>query len=1254
MASELLARAQATIASLTDAYTLTQSAGEYIFPATHDGRIVAAATVVTHIEVTQGDRPYRNFTIGAVTRPSGFARVEVDNEAKSVVFTVTAGTSSLADHGAADIPIFIEGLTYRLAFVWSKARAGAAGADANLLDWVQEWDTQRTQIDGNTVITPKLFAGVRNDDGTLTGTAIGRYAVSGRDAGGTVSAATVDGISGFRDGYRTFFLDSGGSAQLGRGDQFVRYDASSGKVEFGAGVSLQWAGATYIDKDGLFTGTLSATTVSTVNLDATQITSGKITADHIDVAALKASLLTAGNIEALTLNVTRGTVGGWSLDGEAIFRGAKNNTSGAYTASAGAVTLGSQGLRGHGWRLEASGAGALAGGNISWDAAGEVLFGASVSLQWSGPISSLTAALGGANYPRLTHITAQGIYTGSLSAAQITTGTLSADRVAAGSLKAEKLDAASIRASIINTEYINGLRCTFTGGTVGGWEIGSDALASAGIGVAGATPLQLRTTASGEGFWYNGAYRPYGLSLLWCRYANAGHLVFGQVAASGNGVKQDFAGLQMMSWDGREYFCLSANTQLSGSKEVYNRIAGWCFDHERIWKNNVSLGTDGSIANGTKWRLCSDGSGQLAGGGISWNAAGVLTFAPTVSLSWTGPLDGITTALGGAHYPRLTHISSEGIYTGTLSAEQVNAVCLDAASIRTGTLDVERLDAAGIRSRIIDTDYISGLSCSFKRGFIGGWSIAAASLSVEMPDAGGQGVSMCHNAAAAGAEPWDGGCRPMGTMLCWHRPANAGHLVLGQVAGSDLRTREGFLGFQMMDWSAGREYFCLAANYAQEGRTEVYNRIAGWCFDHAHIWKNDVTLGEDGTIANGTKWQLCSDGSGRIAAGNICWDASGKVTFGESVSVAWSAGIGQITAALGGESYSKLTNITSAGIYTGSISAGQINIDTTLVVGGGNYNGSISVRDGANAVKATLDRTGITAVGGRIGGWIINEETICAAAPVSGHRVYLTASGYLYNDNPNTGRDFWGLKPDGSATFGYGTICFGRDGSGYLASENIRWDTAGNVELQGTITATGGRIAGFTINGNRLLNTAADSSIEFTSLMGKASLIINGTGTGALLSMRADSDRTAIFIQTYAPGAKGLQIVANCGSDYAIESYGPVILGQRASEKWNVPGVLYIGCKYTEGFNSSYRKIWGDGVVVSSFTHLGDGQYKVVHNLRHLNYTVFAQQWSYTKYHGFYRLLERATTYFVIQNVGTEGKPDCSAFDFIIFGQNTF
>lgn len=183
-----------------------------------------------------------------------------------------------------------------------------------------------------------------------------------------------------------------------------------------------------------------------------------------------------------------------------------------------------------------------------------------------------------------------------------------------------------------------------------------------------------------------------------------------------------------------------------------------------------------------------------------------------------------------------------------------------------------------------------------------------------------------------------------------------------------------------------------------------------------------------------------------------------------------------------------LTYISSTGIYTGTIRANQIQVDSALVVGGSAYAGSISVRDAGNSVKVTLDRTGITAVGGKIGGWTIDSSSVSTIVTSSGHRVCLSALGALYHDDPSTGKDYWNLKSDGSATFGGGAISFNHDGSGHLAARNIIWDTAGSVTMTGTITASAGSIAGFTIKGNRLVNTAADSSIEFSSMIGNASL----------------------------------------------------------------------------------------------------------------------------------------------------------------------
>ena len=748
--SQRIARSQATIHTQTDSYTITQTVGEYIFTTNSDGKIPSQVTFASTVKVALGGDDISTFTIGAITRPAGFAAITVNSTAKTISYQVNANTTNLADSGTITIPIIIDGTTYNLSFAWSKAKQGVQGLSVPqiLPGWIEEWDSGKTQLNNNYVITPKLFAGTKQSDDTISGIALGQFATQTRNSAGTVITETLNGIYGFNQGYKTFAIDSNGNVELGRGDQLVRYNVSTGKIEFGAAVALQWVGATYINSSGIFTGTLSADTVNAIQIDASQISAGTINATRIDVASLKTQLITAANINALTLTVVRGTIGGWTIDSDSISRGTKNNTAGAFTSASGSITLGSNGLRGYKWRFDSTGAGAIAGGNISWDASGNVTFASSVSVSWTTGIDGLTTALGGSSYPKMTNINSSGVYTGTLTAAQvnavainatsISAGTLNVARIAAGSITVDKLNVANVQAGIVTAAIINGLTLTFDKGVIGGWTIGADTISYGSLGVIGDTPIQIRSSTAGSGDIYTGALKLYGVTLTWRQSSNAGHLVFGQVASSRSTIKTGFCGIQMMAWDGTEYFCLSTNTQKSGAKEVYNRIAGWTFDNQNIWKNSVYLGSDGSIYNGSQWRLNNDGSGQVANGNISWNASGVVTFASSVSVNWTNGINGITTALGGASYSKLTYINSSGVYTGTLTATQVNAVAIDATKITAGTLSVARiaassitvdkLNVANVQAGIVTAAVVNGLTLAFNKGTIGGWTIDADSI----------------------------------------------------------------------------------------------------------------------------------------------------------------------------------------------------------------------------------------------------------------------------------------------------------------------------------------------------------------------------------------------------------------------------------------------------------------------------------------------------------------------------------------------
>lgn len=1763
-------------------YSVRLSRSSYLLSTDKDGKVHADTSILTTVSALKGDLALTP-VIGTLPSLSGCSL----SKSGAVITIIFRAGTTLADNGIIDIPVTVEGKSFHLSFSYAKAKAGVSGVDANLLDWVSDWNTNKTVIDSGSLITPKIFAGTKNSNGTLTGIALGKFQLSTMNASGGVISELINGVYGFKDGYKTFFVDSTGSAQLGRGSQFIKYNSATGKIEFGSDVSLNWTSAiataksetlttaatdaqvkanqakvdaisiaatdastkatgaknaaitaaasdatakadsaraeaistaskdaqtkansakadaiataaadattkannakaaaidavkadiadakkagvdaravadaltktandekwatklTYIDANGIFTGTLSAGTVNAIRINASQITAGTIDVSRLNVDALKASLITAANIDALTLNVVRGKIGGWTVDSDSIYRGSRNNTAGAYTSASGSITIGSNGIRGFKWRLDSTGSGAIAGGNISWDVSGNVTFSSSVSLLWTNAANSALASaktyadtlkteainqaktetsnqvgaikLGGRNLLRNsglwrtagwnngvtsngggytidasvtyrgvstiatlvgtglshpwikldtgveytysamvlcnetisgngntplhyhaglnnvsqgkiavthydtsvtanvwkqiyivfkltgngnsflpffyrgangstkywvahmklergnkptdwspapedmhylgTYINLNGIYTGTLTASQInvsgidaskiTVGTLSADRIAAGSISSSKLNADEVKANIINTSYINGLSCTFTKGTIGGLTISANSIYHSLDGRC----FILKSTAGDSPLGSNRGHR--GLTMYNDDAAvTAGRVKIVQIGAlADKDTTQTYSsetnyGIRIALKGGKDLFRVDQNCAI---------IAGWNIDGDSIFsgtKNNtagvytsasghITIGSAG--IRGFKWRLDSTGAGAIAGGNISWDAAGTVTFSPAVSLNWTNAIDAAkSTNYGYRYYKRivingeenkyypviikggdqtvkrdifirrayseqapsswntathmgglsllikanfggwggtnyswdiyelseiycnmfasaqllgnsmhfgvflrgggttgavyhlysdqnlealsyspspipqvapqicynqdlywksgaselyapaartltdavkeeirrrrfialsqerdtyltshpLTYIGATGIYTGTLTAEQVNAVSINADSIKAGTLSADRiaagsitaakLNVASVQASIVTAAAVNGLTCAFVRGTIGGFTIDSGSMTVGSVGAGGATPLQIRSSASGSGYYYTGTYKPFGITLTWHQSNNAGHLVFGQVAASGNSIRSGFIGIQMMAWD-NTEYFCLSTNYTKSGSKEVYNRIAGWAFDSDSLYrgaKNNasgaytsasegITIGSNGI--RGFKWRFDSTGAGAIAGGNISWDASGTVTFASSVSLNWTnaansalssaktyadtkkteaisaaatdattkaeaakelalamafgkmlyrdptfingnnsiniynnLGNGMVTITrtsdssapndnkvslvitntgaaspyCGGFNFSTgttarrvliarivanipvgraisyhsnsignggsqkwltstagtgdwaeyickivcgtsgtfsstcffaltggvgtasapiqwkvayatvfdvqsteryMTTIDANGIYTGTVRAGQILVDSALVVGGSTYNGSVSVRDASNVVKVTLDRTGITAVGGTIGGWVI------ASSQISKNGIILGADGSITNGTK------WKLN---------------YDGSGQFANGNITWNTAGSVTMTGTINATAGNIGGFEISYGRIGSVASST-----------------------------------------------------------------------------------------------------------------------------------------------------------------------------------
>lgn len=161
------------------------------------------------------------------------------------------------------------------------------------------------------------------------------------------------------------------------------------------------------------------------------------------------------------------------------------------------------------------------------------------------------------------------------------------------------------------------------------------------------------------------------------------------------------------------------------STNGYHQIGSWNFDHESIYTGAKTLGEDGftSITNaiilsinglyGKKWKLLADGSGAIAGDNISWDSNGNVTLAESVSVSWS--------SVTGK--PNLTKIDANGIYTGTISANNITAGTITTAAIKNGEYWALNTDGSGyLASKNII--WTADGTLNVVKGFIGGWELS--------------------------------------------------------------------------------------------------------------------------------------------------------------------------------------------------------------------------------------------------------------------------------------------------------------------------------------------------------------------------------------------------------------------------------------------------------------------------------------------------------------------------------------------------
>ena len=370
-------------------------------------------------------------------------------------------------------------------------------------------------------------------------------------------------------------------------------------------------------------------------------------------------------------------IAGWKFDSESLYLGNKNNTSGQFTNASGSITIGTKGIRGFKWGLNSDGSGSLAGGNIKWDAAGNVTFGASVILNWT-----------------------------------------NAAQEAADAAKDEAIDEAQKAADAA--------------------EAAAKELASA--------------MAFGKMLYRDPTFVEGGNGIS--VYNNSGNGTVTITRTSSSTVPNDSGKMLTIKNTGTASpYCggFSFTTQCGYRKIFITRIIAKIPVGRDITFHTNSMGTGGT----QKWLTPTKGTGdwqeyicKVYCGTSNFSSTHFFAITGAYNVTWYLAYATVFDVTTSERYT--TTIDANGIYTATLNANQITAGTIDADrigaksitadKIAANTITSAQIDGDSIKANIINTNYINGLSCTFTKGKIGGWTIGANSITKNSVSLGSDGT----------------------------------------------------------------------------------------------------------------------------------------------------------------------------------------------------------------------------------------------------------------------------------------------------------------------------------------------------------------------------------------------------------------------------------------------------------------------------------------------------------------------------------
>ena len=423
-----IAKAMVTLTNVNDAYSVVLSPDSCVIKADFDGTNPNLDAAFTDITVVRGETKHTyKLEVAAISNSAIYYQLgSVDAYTKRVRLT-NIPADCLSGYLSFTVSTEDEYVT-TVTFQYSVVR------ETSMLDWILDWENNKTKIGDSYLITPKLFVGkkVENQEGlkTLTGVYLGPDTVNtagiygykeGEDVfhinalgamiggweinkGGISTSNKFGYVNLLSDGNISYSntegnivwkLDSKGNATFAQGN--VTFDANGnayfeGEINASQGRIAKWT----IGTNALYNDYVRLDSASRLIGVVGHQSSAQNGADFIDdikqYGGVYMNYTASGNygLHGFLPGVSKNCVweyketfvlgsdnkiANWNFDNNSLYMGEKVNMTTMYTKAAGDITIGSNGLRGYSWYIDNTGDVSFAKGLVKFTSEGGTLVG---------------------------------------------------------------------------------------------------------------------------------------------------------------------------------------------------------------------------------------------------------------------------------------------------------------------------------------------------------------------------------------------------------------------------------------------------------------------------------------------------------------------------------------------------------------------------------------------------------------------------------------------------------------------------------------------------------------------------------------------------------------------------------------------------------------------------------------------------------------------------------------------------------------